>query len=82
MNEKTKEHLRALGYTTYDMVIDAGIEALQELKKRNKGCDYCRGTSYTNDPFKIITKMGREVMVVFNHCPNCGAKMDGDGNGS
>ena len=77
MDKETIGHLRALGYTTYDMVIDAGIEALQEIKERNKRCDYCRGTAYTDNPFTVITQMGRERQVQFNYCPNCGAKMDG-----
>jgi len=46
-----------------------------------KRCEYCRGAKYTDKPFKVITQMGRVVEVKFNYCPNCGAKMDGDGNG-
>lgn len=35
-------------------------------------CQYCRNVAFTNEPFKVITKMGREIEVTFNHCPVCG----------
>lgn len=48
-----------------------------EPRNDNERCEYCRGASYTDKPFKVITQMNREVEVQFNYCPNCGAKIDG-----
>ena len=43
-------------------------------------CDYCRGATYTDKPFKVITQLGREVEVQFHFCPNCGSDMRGADN--
>ncbi len=41
------------------------------------GCEYCRGATYTDKPFTVITQRGKEVEVAFHFCPNCGAPMQG-----
>ena len=48
-----------------------------ETPRPKERCDYCRGATYTDKPFTVITQMGREVLVQINYCPNCGAKMEG-----
>lgn len=35
-------------------------------------CDKCRGVSYTDKSFKVITQLGHDVEAVFNFCPVCG----------
>ena len=39
------------------------------------GCQRCMGVSYTDNPFTVITQMGREVKTQFNFCPNCGRRL-------
>ena len=39
------------------------------------GCEHCRIASYTENPFIVITQMGREVKTKFNFCPNCGRRL-------
>ena len=38
----------------------------------DRGCDYCRGVHYTDEPFRVRTQMGNIVEVTFNYCPYCG----------
>ena len=37
--------------------------------------------SYTEAPLYICSGCGKPEYKQHNYCPNCGAKMDGDGNG-
>ena len=53
-----------------DYLIANGV-TVQELH----GCEYCRAASYTENPFIVITQMGREVKTQFNFCPNCGRSL-------
>ena len=53
-----------------DYLIANGV-TVQELH----GCEHCRDTSYTENPFIVITQMGREVKTQFNFCPNCGRSL-------
>ena len=53
-----------------DGLIANGV-TVQELH----GCEHCRDTSYTENPFIVITQMGREVKTQFNFCPNCGRSL-------
>ena len=39
------------------------------------GCEHCRIVSYTENPFTVVTQMGREVKTQFNFCPNCGRRL-------
>ena len=52
-----------------DLIAD-GV-TVQELD----GCEHCRTASYTENPFTVITQMGREVKTQFNFCPNCGRRL-------
>ena len=38
-------------------------------------CEHCRSASHTDNPFTVITQMGREVKTQFNFCPNCGRRL-------
>ena len=51
--------------------VDAHGVTVQELD----GCQHCMGVSYTDNPFTVITQMGREVKTQFNFCPNCGRRL-------
>ena len=53
-----------------DGLIVNGV-TVQELD----GCEHCRTASYTENPFTVITQMGREVKTQFNFCPNCGRRL-------
>ena len=53
-----------------DYLIAHGV-TVQELD----GCQHCMGVSYTDNPFTVITQMGREVKTQFNFCPNCGRRL-------
>lgn len=59
---------------TYEGQADYLIAHGVTVQERN-GCEHCRTASYTENPFTVITQMGREVKTQFNFCPNCGAKM-------
>lgn len=43
--------------------------------QEQNGCEHCRTASYTENPFTVITQMGREVKTQFNFCPNCGRRL-------
>ena len=45
------------------------------MVQEQDGCEYCRAASYTENPFIVITQMGREVKTQFNFCPNCGRSL-------
>ena len=53
-----------------DYLISNGV-TVQELD----GCEYCRIASYTENPFIVITQMGREVKTKFNFCLQCGRRL-------
>ena len=53
-----------------DYLLDSGV-TVQELD----GCEYCRIALYTENPFIVITQMGREVKTKFNFCPHCGRRL-------
>lgn len=57
----------------------AGLVALMPTiepeVKHGKGCEYCKGRSYTKKPLTVITRTMKRVEVCFNFCPNCGADM-------
>jgi hypothetical protein len=55
-SEELADHLIAHGVTVQEQ----------------NGCEHCRTASYTENPFTVITQMGREVKTQFNFCPNCG----------
>ena len=38
-------------------------------------CEWCRGATYTEKEFEVITQMGRHVHVQFNFCPVCGSDL-------
>lgn len=38
-------------------------------------CEYCRGVEYTDEPFTVVTQMGRLVEVTFAFCPVCGTDL-------
>ena len=59
LEEKIADHLIANGVTVHELY----------------GCEYCRAASYTENPFIVITQMGREVKTQFNFCPNCGRSL-------
>lgn len=46
--------------------------------KSPEPCKYCTGVFYTSKPFHVRTQMGRDVEVIFNHCPYCGRNLKGD----
>ena len=76
VREKLVELLKANFYDEYefeeiaDILIAHGV-TVQELD----GCQHCMGVSYTDNPFTVITQMGREVKTQFNFCPNCGRRL-------
>jgi hypothetical protein len=41
-----------------------------------KACDFCKGRAYTKKPVTIITAYGKRFQMVFEHCPNCGRKLN------
>jgi hypothetical protein len=45
------------------------------------GCDDDYGWRCSKCKVPLDDEDGPEVMPTFRYCPNCGAKMDGDGNG-
>ena len=59
LKEEIADHLIANGITVQEQ----------------DGCEYCRAASYTENPFIVITQMGREVKTQFNFCPNCGRSL-------
>lgn len=52
-------------------------ECKHNVKKAPKKdyCNFCIVASYTNKPFKVTTRPGREVEIQFNFCPYCGRKL-------
>ena len=56
--------------TQADHLIDHGVTVREQ-----NGCEHCRTASYTENPFTVITQMGREVKTQFNFCPNCGRRL-------
>lgn len=46
--------------------------------RHGKGCKFCKGRSYTKKPLTVITRTMKHVEVVFEYCPACGRKMNGD----
>jgi hypothetical protein len=62
-------------YTSHELAYNNGFEAGKRAAFGRTRCKHCCGRSYTEKPFKVITQMGKEVMVQFNFCPNCGADM-------
>jgi hypothetical protein len=53
-----------------DELIANGVKVQEQ-----NGCEHCRTASYTENPFTVITQMGREVKTQFNFCPNCGRRL-------
>lgn len=53
-----------------DYLLDSSV-TVQELD----GCEHCRIASYTENPFIVVTQMGREVKTKFNFCPHCGRRL-------
>ena len=78
-----------MNYEVADMIYDCidnapTVDAVEVVHGRwvSSGCGFdccseCRRL-YTDGYF---TAMGIKPRAQFNYCPNCGAKMDGDGNG-
>lgn len=54
------------------------IESAPTIKpevRHGKGCEYCKGRSYTKKPLTVTTRTMKRVEVCFNFCPNCGRDM-------
>ena len=43
-----------------------------ELENAAICCPHCAVATFTDEPFTVITQMGRAVNVIFNFCPVCG----------
>lgn len=57
-------------------------DAVAIKENKSKGCEYCKGRAYTKRPLTVITKYGRRIELVFEFCPNCGAKMKYESEGA
>lgn len=44
-------------------------------KKKDKGCEFCKGRAYTKKPVTIRTAYGKQFQMVFEYCPKCGRKL-------
>ena len=66
------------GYKGNDCTFEQGADWLitngVTVQEQND-CEHCRTASYTENPFTVITQMGREVKTQFNFCPNCGRRL-------
>jgi hypothetical protein len=51
------------------------LERAAEPVRHGKGCEYCKGRSYTKKPLTVTTRTMKRVEVCFNFCPNCGRDM-------
>lgn len=68
--------LRAAPAVDAEEVVNGRWEHIQTDRMLHVRCTAC-GV----DAIKINTDRFTELTVAWNYCPNCGAKMDGDGNG-
>ena len=58
-----------------EIAIDARPAVDAEPVRRGKGCEFCKGRSYTKKPLTVITRTMKRAEVCFNFCPNCGRDM-------
>lgn len=68
--------------TLHEWECDVSIKTVTEIAEHlisngvivspSKGCEYCKGRSYTKKPVTIITKYGKKTELTFDFCPKCG----------
>ena len=62
-------------YTATEQAYKNGYEQGKKYATSHDRCRFCRGATYTDNPFTVITQRGKEVEVQFHYCPNCGSKI-------